>query len=129
MTQRLKARLEALGPSFVKTIEEAAQGTKALKCPSCEEVHEYKIPTNTALRAAMGGLDRIGLGPTSTTVVRPGAPEGGDLQVLMNMLVELPYGERCQIAKAILPEHSELLADVGLKTLLDDGDSPADATN
>ena len=76
MSQKLKARLEALGPAFVKSIEEAALGTKKLECPHCKVSHEYKVPTTLALRASLGGLDRIpGMGPTSTTVVRPGKPE------------------------------------------------------
>ena len=47
----------------------------------------------------------------------------------METLADLPYGERCQIAKSILPEHSELLADVGSKPLLTAGDAPVDVTN
>jgi len=129
MRANLKARFEALGPSFVRAIEDAVSGVKELVCPSCKARHEYAVPTSISVRAALGGLDRIGMGPTSTSIIRPGAPEGGDLQILMDTLVGLPYSERCQIAKAILPEHLELLADIGLRSLLGDGVVQVDASN
>ena len=130
MKNSLVARLENLGPAFIKAIEDAVLGVKKLVCPQCKFVHEYSVPTATSVRAALGGLDRIpGMGPHSTTTLRPGAPQGGDLQQLMDELYELPYGERCLIVKHILPEHSDVLDSIDSRALMSATSPPGVATN
>lgn len=123
-------RLQHIAGPALKTIEQAVQGSKKVKCPGCGEGFEVPIPDATALKACFDSLRLLpGIGTTSKVEKGPEAPTGDAWRDLIQALKGYTLPERVEITRQILPEYSTLLARIGSFEGSSAGESLADASN